>query len=513
MHKIAENREQLRTVTLDDFVDLYNPVRILDIIIDEVIYKGNIEIPTGKNRFGRRAFSAKDLVKLYIYGYINGTTSCRALEKAARINIEIIWLIKGQKPSYKTISDFRKNNPLFIKEVFQKSIALLMDKELIGNRTWVLDGHKVKGNAKRDMLSVKKLRKQVQETEEEIEQLMKELTEERSNSEKDDDPEGGASSSRKLSELIESHDNNQSLISEVESQEQKFFSPTDKDALLVKTRRGKCAGFNTQIVVDDTHHLIVGVDLADVSADSKSLYSVIKSTSDAIEVKPATVLADRGYTNFQDIRRVYEEITNGVIVMLQQTSRDKSGLDFKYDSENNHVICPRGNVMKYKGKALVRGVFYRAYQCKVCNACPIRKACTRSKGGRIYRISENQYFIEMYKELMRREDSLRAMKRRKTIVEHVFGTMDQMMHYNGFKLRGRAKVKTELYLYSLAYNMKRLFKLLSSPQPGDMIGKLRLCGLKNALLTYFSSFYALIRLILDYFTIKSNPMPSFQSCR
>jgi len=509
MHKLTENREQLRTVTLDDFVDLNNPVRILDNIINEVIDKGNIEIPTGKNRFGRRAFSANDLVKLYIYGYINGITSCRALEKAARVNIEIIWLIKGQNPSYKTISDFRKNNPLFIKEVFQKSIALLMDKELIDNRTWVLDGHKVKGNAKRDMISVKKLRKQVLETEEQIEQLMKELTDERSNSEDDDDPEGNASNSRKLSKLIESRDNNQSLISVVESKGQQFISPTDKDALLLKTRRGKCAGFNTQIVVDGTHHLIVGVDLADVSADSRSLYSVIKSTSDAIKVKPATVLADRGYTNFQDIRKVYEEITNSVIVMLQQASRDKSGLAFKYDSDNDHVICPRGNVMKYKGKALVRGIFYYAYQCKVCNVCPIRKSCTKSKEGRIYRISENRYFIEMYKELMRREDSLKTMKRRKTIVEHVFGTMDQMMHYNGFKLRGRAKVKTELYLYSLAYNMKRLFKLLSSPQPGDMIGKLRLSGFKNALLSHFSLFYELLRLISDCFTYKMQPIAKF----
>ncbi len=481
MHKIVESRYQLNISCLDDLISEDSFVRLLNYLVEDVISKGNIDLPTGKKVFGRRAYSAKDLVKLCLYGYIHGITSSRELEKATKINVEVMWLIKRQTPSYKTIADFRKDNPSFIKEVFEKSIALLMDENLISNSTWVLDGCKFKGNAKRDMKSVNKLRKHVSETKEKIEQLIKELEDEAelirvAEVDKSSSPEGqeGKSKESQLSDLIKEQERMQSLIAEATAKEQNYISETDKDALLLKTRRGKCAGYNTQVVVDSTNHMIVGVELANVGNDIKSLYSAIKTTTDITDSKPATVLADRGYTNFQDIRKVYEEITDGVRVILQKSSRDKKDLQFTYDSSKNQVICPKGKVMNYRGKQLYRGIMYHAYKCKECSSCPIKTKCTKSPNGRIYRISENYDFIEMYKALMKKEESIKATKKRKTIVEHVFGTIGHMMHYNGFKLRGCQKVMTELYLYSLAYNMKRLFNMAKRGQLSVYIGKLRL---------------------------------------
>ena len=503
MHKKVESRQQLNISCLDDLVTIDNPVRLLSFLVDDVISKGNIELPTGKHVLGRGAYSAKDLVKLCLYGYIHGITSCRELDKAAKINIEVIWLIKGQTPSYKTIADFRKNNPLFIKQVFEKFIHLLIDEKLITNDIWALDGYKVKGNAKRDMQSVKKLRKKVDAANEKIEQLIRELEEdveiisveevEASSYTEDRESESKAA---QLVKVTKDRDRMQSLIAEAESKDQNYISETDKDALLVTTRRGKCAGYNTQVVVDSTNHFIVGAELASVCNDTKSLYSAIKSTVNMTGNKPTTVLADRGYTNYQDIRKLYEEVTDGVRVTLQKSSREKEGLHFTYDSINDQVICPQGKLMEYKGKQFDKGVFYYAYRCKECASCPVKTECTKSQDGRVYRISENHEFIEMYKNLMKKEESVKATKRRKTIVEHVFGTLGHMMHHNGFKLRGRLKVMTELYLYSLAYNIKRLFNMDKRGHPSLYIGKLRLKCALSFLFLFLEWFFTIKELIM-----------------
>ena len=111
--------------------------------------------------------------------------------------------------------------------------------------------------------------------------------------------------------------------------------------------------------------------------------------------------------------------------------------------------------MTFRGKQFTRKQFYYTYVCKECEGCKLRKKCTKSKSGRTIRISENQIFKEYYRDLMETEAAKEQAKRRKTIVEHVFGTIEYMMGYNGFKARGRQRVEDEITLYSLAYNIKR----------------------------------------------------------
>jgi len=497
MHKIVESRDQLRILSFDDLVGIDSPVRLLDEIVERVIIGGNIDLPTGNNTVGRRAYSAKDLVKLYLYGYVNGITSSRGLAKTTEVHVEFIWLIKGQKPSYKTISDFRKNNGPFIKEIFTRSIQMLMNDGLIKNNTWVIDGNKVKANARRDMLSVEKLRKKYLEYEEQIQQHIKELENKQSIDENDKDADSVEThvNSEKIADLEIKKKVLKVLIDSAEHREQNHISKTDKEALLLKTRRGMCAGFNSQTIVDDHNHLIVGVKLASIANDTQSLYPVIKSVAEETGVKPIKILADKGYTNFPDIEKVFNEITEGVIVAIQKNNREKSGLEFNYDSVNNQVVCPNGKILKYRGKQKAKGAVYDSYYTKECKGCSFQSECTKSKTSRAYCISENQEFIEFYKDKMQQEASKRDIKRRKAVVEHVFGTIAHMMHYNGFKLRGRLKVMTELYLYSFAYNLKRLFKLVKYPLHGVARGVLYLNLLNNALFLLYLSFLGIHELI------------------
>ncbi|MDD2230552.1 MAG: IS1182 family transposase [Candidatus Cloacimonetes bacterium] len=501
MHITGNPREQVVIATLDEMVQLDNPVRQLDSLIDEIIESGNIDIPTGKSRVGRRAYSAVSLVKLYLYGYLNKIVTCRHLESAAKINLEVRWLIKGQTPSYKTIADFKKNHGSFIHQVEERFREILREEAYISNQTWVIDGTKVKANAARDMKSLKKLKEQVAELNQTIENYLGDDKADWATSKESDDGQNNGSTRAdsdmtpsELEKAIEKRDKAQRLIDIAEEKGIAYIAPTDQDALLVKSRRGKVAGYNVQMVVDAKNHMIAGHKFVDSAGDSSSLYHVIKAVSDSTGTKPAVILADRGYTNYLDIQKLSEELDADLFVSLQKSSDEIKGLVFKYDSSNDQMICPMGKIMRFRGKQYTRGQYYYSYHCNKCNSCELMGICTKSKSGRTRRMSENQVFKECYKNLMETELAKEQKKRRKTIVEHVFGTIANMMGYNGFKARGKRRVEDELSLYAFAYNFKRLWNLTNQAKLSRGVRKRRMLCLNHIISYLLLSIWTHIRL-------------------
>lgn len=508
MHITGDPRTQVVITTFDELIQPNNPVRQLDSLIDEIIESGNIDDPTGKSRVGRRAYSAVSLVKLYLYGYLNKIVTCRDLEAAAKKNMEVKWLIRNQTPSYKTIADFKKNHGSFIRQIEERFREILREEAYITNQTWVIDGTKVKANAAREMRSLKKLKSQVADLDQTIEKyLSANEADQDSSKESDDHPDDGQNNGgteanadmtpSKLKKAIEKRDKAQRLIDIAEEKGVDYIAPTDHDALLVKSRRGKVAGYNVQMVVDAKNHMIAGHKFVDSANDSSSLYNVIKAVSDSTGTRPEVVLADRGYTNYLDIQKLSEELDAELFVSLQRSSDEIKGLVFKYDSSNDQMICPMGKIMKFRGKQLTRGQYYYSYHCKECADCKLMGKCTKSKSGRTRRLSENQVFKEHYRNLMETEPAKEQKRRRKTIVEHVFGTIDNMMGYNGFKSRGRRKVEDELSLYAFAYNFKRLWNLMNPAKLPKNIRKRRILCLNHFISYLFRCIWTRIRLYYD----------------
>ena len=490
-------------ITLDQIIGLDNPVRQLDELVDYIIESGMIEIPTGKSFLGRRAYSAVDLMKLCLYGYLNQITTCRGLAEAARTNLELKWLINDQTPSYRTIADFRKNHSAFILRVETQFRAILNEDGLITNRTWVIDGSKIKASAARDMRSLTNLRKQVADINQSIEEYIGQSVtsedkdagngkEDSGNGSGEGQP-GSQSSPSKLDQLSKKRNTLQRLIEVAEDKGISYVSATDHDALLVKSRRGKLAGYNVQIVVDAENHMIAGYQFADKAVDNSSLYDVISSISFSTRTKPNVVLADKGYTNFIDIQRLIEELKVKVLVSLQEPAGASKGLIFKYDPRSNQIICPAGNIMKFRGKQFTRNQNYYTYQCKDCGSCEMREHCTKAKSGRTRRLSDNQKFKEQYRVFMEMDMAQRLVAKRKTVVEHVFGTISHLMGYNGFKLRGKPKVLTEFSLYALAYNFKRWLNTISPVKPAPSRKKRRLARLLFEFLFLLSSLWHSVR--------------------
>lgn len=470
MHKYVESRTQVFQCCLDDFIRSDSSVRALDSILDYVINEKKIVSPTGQSRVGRRAFDAQYLIKLYVWGVMNGVSSCRKLEHASYVNMELRWLLKDQHPTYKTIANFRKNYGSYIASVFRNMVEVLIEDNLVTGKIWAIDGHKAKANAKRDMLSVKSLTQQVREIKASIDEIIEELdkddvSENDSANEDTADNDGKAiereAKVRELEAQMKLMKEKQDIIDKANERDLNYISLTDEDAMLMQTRRGKLPAHNGQIVVDSENHLIVGAEISDSVADYHSLYNVISKTVFRTGFHPKTILADAGYDATPDIQGIYQHICSGIHVNSRITDRDKQDLKFTYHSDKNVVECPQGKFMKYMGiDNKSNGMKYRRYQCKECEGCPIMDKCTKSQKGRTYKIAYNNDFLELFRNKMNQPEAKKLLSKRKAIVEHVFGTFEDWTGFRGFSLRSRVKAQIEWTLFALTYNVRRLINIM-----------------------------------------------------
>jgi transposase len=159
-YKEGQNRKQqlLLPPSLDEYVSEENPVRAIDAYVSLVEWSelGFADTRKSSRSDGQKAYHPMLLLKIYLYGYLNKIRSSRALERECGRNIELMWLTEGLKPSYKTIADFRKNNPKALKAVFREFVLLCRNLALIGGEVVAVDGAFLRANASKNQLIMKK---------------------------------------------------------------------------------------------------------------------------------------------------------------------------------------------------------------------------------------------------------------------------------------------------------------------------------------------------------------------
>jgi transposase len=155
----GQNRKQLVLfpTSLDDAIDQDNEVRFIDAFVESLDIEA-MGFKTDHTENGRPAYHPKELLKLYIYGYLNGIRYSRKLEKATKINIEVMWLLKSLSPDHNTISNFRRDNGIAIKKVFRATVQTAKDFDLIGGKLIAGDSTKLRAqNSKKNNFNKKKL--------------------------------------------------------------------------------------------------------------------------------------------------------------------------------------------------------------------------------------------------------------------------------------------------------------------------------------------------------------------
>ena len=452
-------REQMVLMSYDDFVGEDNIVRVIDRFIevcdlDKMGFKRTTPAATG-----RPAYSPQDMAKLYIYGYENGVRSSRKLERETNRNIEVMWLMDGVKPDHKTISEFRRQNIRPIQKLFREFVRLCKSWDLIGGNLIAVDGTKIKAsNNKKTNFSRKKLEDRLNRIDAQIEAYLSEI-------EQADCSEESSKSvmPRSLEELNNRKKLYENYINQLDETGENEISEVDPDARLMGNNRGGVdVAYNVQSAVDGENHIIVDYDVSKNPADQGQLGNMVKKVKKCLKLKKFIVVADKGYYQGKDLKRV-KKLKIISIVSKQKAANPKDQPEvfhfdkFLYNEKSDTYICPMGETLfPHNKKTADRRNFFNKTACAKCEYTDI---CT--KGERGYRtVTRNQY-AKIYEETDKRtSENMAIYKLRQQIVEHPFGTVKFTMNGYYFLLRTRRKVRSEIALLFLGYNLKRAYKVL-----------------------------------------------------
>ena len=461
----GEDRQQATLLPdcLDDYVTSDNPVRLIEVFVDELDLTTLGFVGAVPEATGRPAYHPATLLKIYLYGYLNRIPSSRRLERETQRNIEMIWLTGRLMPDFKTLADFRKNNGPAIQAACVQFVVLCRRLNLFSKAVVAIDGSKFKAVNNRDKnFTAAKVEARLAQVEASIGRYLVAL--DRADREQSDVAEARTTRlTEKIAGLREQMKALQAMGEQVEAAPDGQVSLTDPDARSMATS-GKgtgLVGYNVQAAVDAEHHLIVAHDVTNVGNDRNQLAPMGLKAQEATGCGTLTVLADRGYLNGDQVLACEG---SGVLPCVPKTltsGNAKRGLftgqDFVYDAAKDHYTCPAGHhLTKGITRSDRRDEIDHYRNLTACHTCALKPRCTADTVKRVKRWVHEGVIDAMQGRLDRMPD---AMKIRRQTVEHPFGTLKAWMGATHFLTRTLAKVKTEMSLYVLAYNMKRMIQI------------------------------------------------------
>jgi transposase len=460
---VDRGQSTLFPALLDDYVGEDNPVRAIDVFVDgldlaELGFEGVEPLATG-----RPAYRPATLLKIYIYGYLNRVQSSRRLERECQRNIELLWLTGHLVPDFKTVADFRKDNGEAIRKVCREFVALCRRLDLLRDASVAVDGSKFKAVNTRDRnFTEGKMKRRLEQIDESIARYLSQL--DTADRQGPTVPEAKITRlNEKLAKLREETVHLNALNARMMASEAKQISLTDPDARSMATsgRGSGIVGYNVQSAVDTTHHLIVAHEVTNVGTDRNQLSNMAEQARAEIGAETLDVVADRGY---YDSKEILDCETAGITVTLPKpmTSGAKAAgrfgkQDFVYVAEDDVYICPANERLAYHFTVEENGLILRRYWTHACHSCAIKQSCTTGKERRITRWEYEAVLETVQDRLDRNPDKMRV---RRQTVEHPFGTIKAWMGATHFQMRTLPKVATEMALHVLAYNMKRVMRIL-----------------------------------------------------
>ena len=482
--KTGESREQacLLPPRIEDYVGPDNPVRAIESFVGalDLAKHGFRHADRGAEEVGQPPYDPADLLKLYLYGYINQVRSSRRLEREACRNLELIWLLRNLRPGYRTIANFRKENWKALKAANRSFVLLARQLGLVGGAVIAIDGSFFHGDAsKASIFTRKRLAEQIAKLDQEIEAYGKSLEDndaaeakEPSKDRFDGPGDGGGGAGRdigaKVAALMAKRSRAAADLDRLAESGETQLSLTDPDArLLVKNGQG-VAGYNVQAAVDDKHMLIVASEVVNDSSDVGQLHAMAKAAKDALEATTLQALADEGYYSSLELKACEDDgITAYVPVPEGNGQLEKKGRfslkDFIYDGAADAYTCPageplhpmEGNWTNTSGRVEIRYVSSR----KICRTCQLKARCLSPKAvKRTIGRWEHEDVLDRHR--LRMQDAKDLMRRRSAIVEHPFGTLKCRAGYRHFLVRGFDKVRGEWSLMALCYNFTRVLNIL-----------------------------------------------------
>ena len=464
-----QNRNQIHLfpVSLDQGIDPDNEVRIIDLFVDSLSIK-DYGFRTDYPENGRPAYHPSDLLKLFIYGYMNKVRSTRDLEKECGRNIEVMWLLKCLKPDHNTIANFRRDNPKAIKKVFRTTVQIAKHFDLIGGKLIAGDSTKLRAqNSKKNNYNQAKIDRHIAYIDNKLEEYSRALAEcdgdnqqliEEEIKKQHNRKEGYKDLEKKLKESGET----QISVSDPESRQIMFRNNITEVA------------YNIQTTVDEKYNIPLDYKVSNEN-DSKAMGNMVQRAKSILRTNQFTVLYDKGFHTGSELK-IAQELGVETIVAIpsvpstsQAPNHDYNYEHFLYDECSDTYTFPQGQILHTNGSWYKEHtssgniIFFKQYKTKDCRSCKFRPECTRSKTCRLIHRSEYAQYYERNRINTLEKEHL--YKRRQAIVEHPYGTIKRQWGFSYILTkRGLNRASSDVGLMFISYNLRRIISIVGKNQ-------------------------------------------------
>jgi len=459
----GQNREQtyLFPVSLNDAVDAENEVRLIDVFVDSL----KLEEFGFKSDFienGRPAYHPADLLKLFIYGYLNQVRSSRKLEKECKRNIEVMWLLKNLSPDHNTISNFRRDNPKAIKKVFRETVRIAKYFNLIGGTLIAGDSTKLRAqNSKKNNFNQKKIDRHLEYIENKLSEYEKALA----------DNDGDKEEIKKeIDKQNQRKDGYKKLEQQLKESGQSQISISDPDSRQLITRNNITeVAYNAQTTVDDRHCLPIDYKITNTN-DYKAMGGMLRRAKTILRSNDFISLYDKGYHTGSEFK-IADELEIDVMVAIPTVAANAPNPEynvenFTFDKTNDCYTCPQGEIMKTNGRWHQAKTYqFKRYTTTACKTCPAKEECSKAICGKAIQRSEYQEYVDRNKN--RIEENKQLYRKRQQIVEHPYGTIKRQWGFNYIITKKYIeRAEADFGFIMIAYNLRRIINIIGMQKLG-----------------------------------------------
>jgi transposase len=480
-------------VSLDRSIDADNEVRLIDLFVDSLpLAEYGFNMTFVEN--GRPAYHPGDLLKLFIYGYMNKVRTTRDLEKECRRNIEVMWLMRSLQPDHNTIANFRRDNPKAIKKVFRATVQVARHFKLIGGKLIAGDSTRLQAqNSKKNNYNVKKIERHLAYIDQKLEEYCKSLAEA--------DGDERDQIRREIDTNQQRKDHYRQIEHQIKESGATQVSTSDPESrLLVTGNKSPEVVYVVQVSTDAEHCLPIDYKVTN-SNDNRAMGNMLRRAKSILGTNEFTALYDKGYHTGSELE-IGQKLGIETLVAIPEAPGNNHAPTpeyeiehFIYNEERDMYTCPEGAELTTNGSWYEKkGLRFKQYKTKACRYCPVKAQCTTAKEhGRMIQRSEYAAYIEQNKINITQKQHL--YKNRKAIVEHPFGTIKRQWGFDYvLTKKGMERASADVGFMFTAYNLRRLINIIGQENLKEY--------LKKVLFAIFSAYRILLREVMKFLKLE-----------
>jgi transposase len=458
----GDNRHQasLLPSVIDDYVDAAATVRVVDAFVDSLDFMALGFGRAAPASTGRPGYDPRDLLKLYVYGYLNEVRSSRRLERECKRNIEVMWLVRRLAPDHKTVADFRRDNGAAIVGACRAFVLFCHEQGIFAAKLVAIDGSKFRAVA-----SPKRVmdRQSITEAVEKIDAQITHYLSKLDSADANENDEDICATATALNTLRERRADLEGLSEYLDQEGRNLVVEGENDArpMASSNRSNRPPRYNVQIAVDANTGFIIHHAVTDEVNDARMLHPMAKAVKELLGQDALTVVADTGYSNGNAAAACDADQIIACVPVKRSVNHRGTGdqfdrSHFAYDSDLDHFTCPAGQILKRQGPVKRSAISYVARNCL---GCELKSRCTQAPRRWL---SRHEHEDALERMSARVADSPKLMRHRRCSVEHPFGTIKRMST-GRFLTRGIKGTSSEMALSVLVYNMIRSINLQARP--------------------------------------------------